>query len=143
MSACMKSKDFALVTHSRHRTVNCALRLTLFTGHMSVLWDANVGHLEDFAKAWFHEKLLKMLNTGVRYFLLSLDGILYLDVQETSHTSADSNQFINALLDNMNLDELAITGYRVTLLYTFKVAELKYIIIVMLLHYLPMLVMHY
>jgi hypothetical protein len=33
---------------------------------------------------------------------LLLDGILHLDVQDCSFTLATFNQFINALLDNMN-----------------------------------------
>ncbi|KAJ8579803.1 hypothetical protein M405DRAFT_706850, partial [Rhizopogon salebrosus TDB-379] len=33
---------------------------------------------------------------------LSLDGILHLDVQDHSYTSASFNGFIDGLLDNMN-----------------------------------------
>ncbi|KAJ8582874.1 hypothetical protein M405DRAFT_710241, partial [Rhizopogon salebrosus TDB-379] len=33
---------------------------------------------------------------------LSLDGVLHLDVRDCSFTSATFNQFIDALLDNMN-----------------------------------------
>ena len=33
---------------------------------------------------------------------MSLDGILHLDIQDHSYTSADFNSFVDGLLDNMN-----------------------------------------
>jgi len=33
---------------------------------------------------------------------LSLDGILHLDVQDSSYTTVTFNSFVDALLDNMN-----------------------------------------